>query len=125
MIFYETASQPRELLLLLYAGAGVGVLYDLLSPARRWGPKGMSWAADFIWCLLSAALCFLALVMGGQGGVRFYTLLGAAGGALIYAMGVRRVIMDLFKRIKARLSGKHKQEKTAQTANATTKEKGA
>ena len=39
MIFFETAGQARTFLLLLYAGFGAGLLYDLLALPRRFLPR--------------------------------------------------------------------------------------
>ena len=125
MIFYETAGQPRGLLLLLYAGACAGALYDVLRGLGRHGPGWLSGTADFIWCLLSAGLCFLALAMAGENRMRLYALAGLAGGALLYALGIRRVLRGLGRRAKACMAGFSKQEKKGEAANAKTKEKEA
>ena len=122
MIFYETAAQPRGLLLLVYAGAGVGLLYDLLSPFRRGRGKILPFAADFFFCLLSGALCFLALALGGESRLRLHVCLGLLCGAVIYAWGIRRLLKGIAGLVKKRLFRKEKGEAAA---NDTTEEKGA
>ena len=122
MIFYETAAQPRGLLLLVYAGAGMGLLYDLLSPFRRGRGKILPFAVDFFFCLLSGALCFLALALGGESRLRLYACAGLSCGAVIYALGIRRIIGGGLDLVKKRLIRKEKRESAA---NDTTKEKGA
>ena len=120
MIFYETAGQPRGLLLLVYAGACMGLLYDLLAPLRR--GKLLFFAADFFFCLASGALCFLALALGGEGKFRLYACAGLLCGAALYGLGVRRAIKGMAGFVKMRW---RRQENRGGAANGITKEKGA
>lgn len=100
MTFFEASGQGRAFLLLLYAGAGAALCYDLIAPLRRHSPPWLRPALDGIWCLLTGWLCFLALAMGDQGALRLYALLGLCCGAGIYCLGVRRAALALLGRIK-------------------------
>ncbi len=104
MTFFETAEQSAVFLLLLYAGAAAAVLYDLAAFLRRRCPAGIAAALDLTWCLVSGALCLLALILGGESRLRLYALLGLCCGAGIYRLGLRRVLLSA----AARLSGKKK-----------------
>lgn len=104
MIFFETANQARVFLLLLAAGMGAGLLYDLASPLRRRARPWLAALLDAVWCLLSGALCALALVAGGESALRLFALLGAFCGGGIYCLGVRRVLRGII----GLLSGKRR-----------------
>ncbi|MBQ9265084.1 MAG: spore cortex biosynthesis protein YabQ [Clostridia bacterium] len=93
MTFFETAAQGRVFLLLLYAGAGAAVLYDLLTPLRTRCPRPVGIAVDILWCLLAGAVCLSALALGGENHLRLYAMLGMVCGGGIYCLGVRRLIL--------------------------------
>ena len=100
MIFFETAGQSRVFLLLLYAGFGAALLYDLTRLLRRAGPR---WAApiwDVLWCLAVGAACALALAVGGEHRLRLYALLGLCCGAGVYCLGLGTVLRALGRRMK-------------------------
>ena len=92
MIFSETSGQWRTFLLLLYAGFGAGVLYDVLSLPRRVLPHFCSPILDALWCLLAGIALALALAAGGERHVRLYAFLGLICGAGVYVLGIRNVI---------------------------------
>ena len=92
MIFSETSGQWRTFLLLLYAGFGAGVLYDVLSLPRRILPRFCSPILDALWCLLSGSAVALALAAGGERHVRLYAFLGLVCGGAVYGLGIRNVI---------------------------------
>lgn len=103
MIFFETARQSRAFLLLLYAGAAAGLLYDLCALLRRRLPRPLAAICDGLWCLLAAGLCVLALAMSGEDSLRAYALLGMVCGGGIYSLGARRTIaalIGLLRRLK-------------------------
>ena len=104
MTFFETAGQAAIFLMLLYAGAAAGITYDLLSPLRRRAPRPLAMLLDGIWCVLTAALCFFALALGGEGKLRLYALLGLCCGAGIYSLGVRTVVRGITSLFKKRKS---------------------
>ncbi|MBR1586003.1 MAG: spore cortex biosynthesis protein YabQ [Clostridia bacterium] len=91
MTFFETAGQGRVFLLLLYAGAGAALCYDALSLPRRHLPRPFAILADWLWCLMTAALCLGAVAMGQESRLRLYALLGMLCGAGIYCLGVRQI----------------------------------
>ena len=109
MIFFETAGQARTFLLLLYAGFGAGVLYDVLSLPRRFLPRFCAPLLDAVWCLLAGGAVALALAAGGERHVRLYAFLGLACGAAVYVLGIRKVIRGVARWFK-RVSGAEKSE---------------
>ena len=115
MTFFEASVQSGVFLLLLYAGAAAGILYDLLSLLRRRLPRLLSPLPDLLWCLLCAGLCVCALARGGEGSLRLYAMLGMACGAGIYILGLRRAAAWLLKRGKGlvRRSRERRQAKEA------------
>ena len=105
MIFFETAGQTRTFLLLLYAGFGAGLLYDLLIWPRRFLPRFCAPILDALWCLLTGGMAALALAAGGEHSARLFALLGLACGAAVYALGIRALVrgaLRLFKRKRKR-----------------------
>ena len=98
MIFHETAVHPALFLLLCYAGAGAGMIYDLLSFLRRRAPGGIGGILDILWCLTAGALCLWALIRGGEDRIRGFALPAFGCGAGVYALGVRQVIMGAWKK---------------------------
>ena len=97
MIFFETAGQSRIFLLLLYAGFGAGVLFDLMQAARRISPRWLRPVWDVLWCLMAGAACALALALGGEHVLRLYALLGLCCGAGVYSLGLRRAFLGIGK----------------------------
>ena len=100
MIFFETAGQARTFLLLLYAGFGAGLLYDLLALPRRFLPRFCSPALDALWCLLTGGGIALALALGGEQKVRLYAFFGLICGASVYALGLRRLVRGVIRLIR-------------------------
>lgn len=118
MIFFETSIQGKIFLLLLYAGAVSGGIYDLMAFFRRRAPHPAAILLDIVWCVLTAGLCFFALTMGGEKEMRAYALLGLCCGAGIYSMGVRRMMLWAIRRLRKLAPGQsQKQEKPDETAN--------
>lgn len=105
MTFFESSLQSGAFLMLLYAGAAAGLLYDLFSLLQRQLPRFLSPLPDVLWCLMCAGLCVCALALGGEGRLRLYALLGMACGAGLYALGVRQAaawLLGLGKRLLRR-----------------------
>lgn len=118
MTFFETSGQGAVFLLLLYAGAASGVLYDLIAPFRRRAPRPAAILLDAAWCLLTAGLCFFALTLGGEKEMRIYALLGLCCGAGVYSLGVRRLgqwTAGILRKLMPRPA--QKKEKPAALAN--------
>ena len=99
MIFYEAKGQENLFLMLLWAGMGAGVAYDLLSLIRRRLPRGIGGLLDVMWCLGAGGLCLLSLIAGRENRLRAYALLGLCCGGGIYCLGLRRAAGGLLRRM--------------------------
>lgn len=64
-------------------GLAAGFLYDLLR-AFRMRRRELTWLLDLLYCFLTLTAAFLFLLRCGEGELRLYALLGAAGGGIIY-----------------------------------------
>lgn len=64
-------------------GAAMGLVYDLLRTLRTLGGKLWGGMLDVLFCLTAAASLFL-FVMAGDGEMRIFIVLGAAGGMLLF-----------------------------------------
>lgn len=64
-------------------GAVLGLLYDLLGTLRRLGGRLWGGVLDAAFCLTAASSVFL-FVMAGDGEMRLFIALGAAGGAVLF-----------------------------------------
>ena len=64
-------------------GMGIALLYDLLRPVRQRCPA-LLWLLDGAYCLVSALGLGLFLLRQGDGELRLYILLGAAGGVVLF-----------------------------------------
>jgi len=102
MIFFETSGQALIFLMLLYAGAGAAVTYDVIAPLRRRAPRPIAAVLDVFWCLMAGILCALALAAGGENKMRAYALLGLFCGGGIYALGIRSLAAALFRLFSSR-----------------------
>ncbi len=109
MTFFETSGQALTFLMLVYAGAAAGVLYDVLGIARHFAGRALTMLIDVVFYVLVAVLCAFALMRGGENAVRWYAILGLLCGLSVYALGIRRVFTYLAKRVR--------QEKAKHTAN--------
>lgn len=96
MTFHETALQGRTLLLMLYAGMLSGFLLDAAGLLRRALPAPLRFLPDVMWCVLTAGLCFFALLLGMESAVRLYAPLGLLLGGALYALGPRRLWKGLY-----------------------------
>lgn len=64
-------------------GAALGLVYDLFRVLRTLGGKVWGGLLDALFCLAAAASLFL-FVMAGDGEMRIFVVLGAAGGMLLF-----------------------------------------
>lgn len=64
-------------------GAVLGLVYDLLRVLRTLGGKIWGGALDVLFCLTASASLFF-FVMAGDGEMRIFIVLGAAGGMLLF-----------------------------------------
>ena len=109
MIFFETTGQGKTFLLLLYAGFGAGLLYDLLMLPRRFLPRFCWPVLDALWCFATGAAVAAALALGGEHRVRLYAFLGLIGGAAIYAFGIRSLICGIVRQLKKKKTNQTEQ----------------
>lgn len=64
-------------------GLALGLVYDVLRTLRSLGGKLWGGALDALFCLTAAAALFL-FVMAGDGEMRIFVVLGAAGGMVLF-----------------------------------------
>jgi len=84
---FATASQARLFLLFVGLGAGVGILYDLLTLSYRgFGHKGRA-IGDLLFVCVSACGVFSLLQRAGET-FRSYAVLGVSVGWFLYASTV-------------------------------------
>lgn len=102
MSFHETAGQWRTLLLLLYAGILSGLLMDGSTLLRRVLPAPLRFLPDVLWCVLTAGLCFLALLLGRESAVRLFAFPALLLGGALYALGLRRLWKSLYRLLHGR-----------------------
>ncbi len=91
---FQAEGQAQAFLATVYAGLAAGVAYDLLRLLRlslKAGPL-LTALLDVVFWVLTAALVACAAALSGAHGLRFYLLLGAGSGALLWAAGLRRVM---------------------------------
>jgi len=79
----------------VYAGLAAGVAYDLLRLLRLSTRAGqvLTNLLDFVFWILTAMLVALAAALSGAQGLRFYLVLGTACGMLLWAAGLRRIML--------------------------------
>lgn len=97
MTFFETSGQGVIFLMLLWAGAGAGISYDLMTPLRKKGPGWLKVSADILFCLMAGGLCAFCLILGGEGKMRAYALLGLFCGGAVYCLGVRSLAAAMIR----------------------------
>ena len=84
MTFGHPISQQLALFLQAAAlGASLGLLYDLFRVLRTLGGKLWGGMLDVLFCLIAAFSLFF-FVMAGDGEMRVFVILGAAGGMLLF-----------------------------------------
>lgn len=64
-------------------GLAAGFAYDLLR-AFRLRRMALTWMWDLLFCFFTVTAAFLFLIRCGEGQLRLFTLLGAAGGGVLY-----------------------------------------
>ncbi|MBQ9197197.1 MAG: hypothetical protein IJ157_08130 [Clostridia bacterium] len=88
----ETAFQGYTFLALVYAGMLLAPLYDLALPLLN----SKSWFAHLLaalaLCMISSGLTLAALTLTGCSSLRFYMLPAMLTGAMIYRLGLRRLL---------------------------------
>ncbi len=104
---FDSAGQAQTFLATVYAGLAAGVAYDLLRLLRallKAGPVATA-LIDLVFWTVAAALVAVAAAFAGAPGLRFYLVLGACCGGLLWAAGLRRIMRGA-GRFAARAIGK-------------------
>lgn len=81
----------------IYAGLAAGAAYDMLRLLRLFFHAGKVLTAlfDIVFWIVAAAMVALAVALSGEEGLRFYLLLGTVCGMLLWAGGLRRVMLAI------------------------------
>lgn len=97
----EIIGQLRFLLLSLCLGMAYMAGYDILRLFRWLVPhnKGWVWIEDLIYWCLAAFPGFYVFFLFNQGVIRWYGILSVFLGALLYEMGISRVVRQWGNRI--------------------------
>ncbi|MCL1963744.1 MAG: spore cortex biosynthesis protein YabQ [Firmicutes bacterium] len=92
---FAAQGQAQAFLATVYAGLAAGVAYDLLRLLRLSTRAGqvLTNLLDFVFWILTAMLVALAAALSGAQGLRFYLVLGTACGMLLWAAGLRRIML--------------------------------
>ncbi len=98
---FGTSNQGWVFLFMVYGGVVLGLLYDLVTVARRMLHIGGLWVAlvDLVYWLAATAVAFGFLYLAGQGEFRLYHVLGFALGAALYALGPGRLLDAALRRL--------------------------
>lgn len=93
MLFY-TVGQPQAFLGMMYAGLAVGFLFDAAALVRRLLAAGkiLTLAVDCAFSLLAVSLLAAVWLRVNYLDFRMYALMGAACGAVLYALTVRPLL---------------------------------
>lgn len=88
-MLFATAGQLPLFLWMIGAGAAVGALYSLSAGLRRLLSAGfwLTLAVDALFGLAAALTLIAALLLGCNGALRLFELLGAAVGFCLYQAG--------------------------------------
>jgi spore cortex biosynthesis protein YabQ len=96
-MMFETVGQAGVFLAMVYAGLLVGLMYDGLRLLRRL-LLANAWVTallDLIFWLGAGAVTAVALALRGEGALRLYALAGCASGAVLYLLGISRLLRAL------------------------------
>jgi len=113
-MLFATAKQGALFLWMMAGGAAIGFWYMLTAGLRRFIQAGfwLSLICDLAFGLGAAVLFILFSVGGNYGRVRFFEIIAATLGALIFAgaaiapmQALEKLLIRTFRRIKAALSG--------------------
>ena len=104
MLFY-TVGQPQAFLGMMYAGLAVGLLFDMAALVRKllWAGKVLTLVVDCAFSLLCVVLLAAVWLRVNYLDFRLYALMGAACGAVLYALTVRPLMRLLVLRPLIRL----------------------
>ncbi len=98
---FESSDQLWVLLVTVYGGVLLGVLFDALFIAGRvlGGRKVLVAVLDGIFWLAATALCFVLLYVAHDGAFRLSDALGFGLGAALYFLGPGRAVRWLYLQI--------------------------
>jgi spore cortex biosynthesis protein YabQ len=99
MLFY-TVGQPQAFLGMMYAGLAAGLLFDGAALVRKLLSAGrlLTLAVDCAFSLACAVLLAAVWLRVNYLDFRMYALMGAAAGAVLYALTVRPLMVRLVAR---------------------------
>jgi len=92
---FAAQGQAQAFLATVYAGLAAGAAYDLLRLLRLFAGAGqvLTGILDFVFWAVAAVLVAVAAALAGAQGLRFFLVLGTACGMLLWAVGLRRVML--------------------------------
>lgn len=101
-MLFATVDQCWIFLVMLAAGAAVGVLWDALALLRRLLEAGffLSLIADILLGLGSAAILIIAMVQANYGQPRAYMFVAAGLGAALYGIAVARPLHAILRALR-------------------------
>ena len=104
-MLFATVDQGWIFLVMLAAGAAVGVLWDALALLRRLLEAGffLSLIADILLGLGSAAILIIAMVRANYGQPRAYMFVAAGLGAALYGIAVARPLHAILRTLRRAL----------------------
>lgn len=104
-MLFATVDQGWIFLVMLAAGAAVGVLWDALALLRRLLEAGffLSLIADILLGLGSAAILIFAMVRANYGQPRAYMFVAAGLGAALYGIAVARPLHAILRALRRAL----------------------
>lgn len=101
--FFSVSEQTVQFLLSVVLGAGLGIVYDcfrvfriLFPPARK---TGAVCAGDIAFMIISGAAVFLFAALFCRSQVRFFSIIGALLGFILYILTIGNFITGVLKAI--------------------------
>lgn len=101
--FFSVSQQTMQFLLSVVLGAGLGIVYDcfrafriLFAPARK---TGAVCAGDIAFMIISGAAVFLFAALFCRSQVRFFSIIGALLGFVLYILTIGNFITGILKGI--------------------------
>lgn len=105
--FFSISEECVLFLLSTVMGAGLGILFDVFRIIRVIFPfaakKTAVFVEDILFMLISGAAVFLYAAVMCRGQVRFFCIVGAFLGFLLYIIAVGNAIIGILRRIAVRI----------------------
>lgn len=92
----ELGLQIKALLLALFMGAGLGILYDALRPVRRKTGRAGGAVLDTLFCMAAAAAVFIYAMGADSGRLGIWELASALIGFLVYMHTLSGPVLRVF-----------------------------